>query len=280
MEYYNYVNKPKEHREWKQISKFSKYVAEPKYDGIRMLAEKINGQITIHREDSNIKNMQFPEVITALANMPDNTIYDGELCILDKSSNELNPLRADFLKIGRRNLLKDQFKIKLLSKETPATFMAFDCLKFNGVDVMQETLEKRRTRIFGEGISKVEQYNPDELLSMIQKNDMEGIVVKDPNGKYSKEWFKFKNYIETDYKVVGINSLENPISSLKLENEKGEDVGSVNWQFRNPEQQSKECAEALIGMTVTVRHSKEKSGGKLRFPVLCKKDQILRVLAQ
>lgn len=284
MESYDLINKPKEYKSWDSISKYSDkgFIAEPKYDGVRMLAEKKDDIVTLHREDSNIKNLQFPEVIKSLEScMTNNTIIDGELCILDKSHNELNSLRAEFSSIQKRILVKNSTKISLLSEKFPATFMAFDVLKFKGVDVTMKTLNERREFIDHNeiGVKKVDQYDPEELLAQIQKYDMEGIVVKNPNAQYNEEWFKFKNYVETDFKVVGINSLEHNISSLELQNFKGESMGAVNWQFYEPEYQTNEIAKKLIGMTVSVRHMIT-SKGKPRFPILTKKDKILKVLKE
>lgn len=279
MEYYSIVNKPKEYKSWDSISKYSKFVAEPKYDGIRMLAEKKNGEITIHREDHNIKNVQFPEVIKALENMPDNTVYDGELCVLDKTTSDELSLRAEFSSMQSRHLVKDPLTIKLRSEALPATFVCFDVLKYQGLDVRAETLTKRRSLI--RNVVKIQQYSPESLLQRVDVNDMEGIVVKDPLGKYGKEWFKFKNYVEKKYKVIGINSLEHNISSLELaEINDTESVGAVNWQFYKPEQQTDIVKEALIGKVVDVRHMSRKKNEKLRFPSLQKKDMILKVIAQ
>lgn len=277
MDLFNSINKPKEYQNWDSISKYSKFVAEPKYDGVRMLAEKDHaGNITLHREDSKIYNVQFPEVVKALENMPLNTVYDGELCILDESHTELHALTSDFSKMQQRVLLKDPLKIKLRAESMSASFMAFDCLTYAGVDVRSKPLTDRRDCI--KQVLKVDQYDPEELLSQVQKNDMEGIVVKDPNGSYRKECFKFKYYIENDFKVIGIRSMTNPISSLELENEKGENVGAVNYQFSQPQYQTPEVAKKLIGMTVKVRHLFRKTGGNLKFPSLQEKDVILEIL--
>jgi ATP-dependent DNA ligase len=277
---FNLVNKPNEYKSWDKISHYTKFIAEPKYDGVRMLAEKKDGKLTIHRGMDNTKNYQFPEVIPQLANMPDNTIFDGELCIMDKT----NPLRADFSKMQKRVNLKDSIKIKHLAESTPATFMAFDCLKYKGQDMTQFPLLKRKSVL--QDFPHTIEYVPEELLHMIEKNNMEGIVVKDPNGTYNSEWIKFKNYIETDYKIIGVNSLDHNISSLelaKIEEESGRTteipMGSVNWQFYEPEFQTNEIKQKLIGLMVTVRHMTT-SQGKVRFPSLQNKDKILRVLAQ
>lgn len=263
----------KEESNWDKISNYSNFIAEPKYDGVRMLAQKENGIIKIHRGLDNVKNDQFPEVLKQLANMPDNTMYDGELCILDNPNDEL--LKADFSAIQKRILLKEPRKIDFLSNKNPAIFMAFDCLIKNGIDIRKNPLLQRKQQI--ENCIKTLEYKPDELLQMIQKNDMEGIVLKDPNGIGNTTWVKFKNWVEATYKVIGTNSLSQNISSLELENDKGIAVGSVNYQFNEPELQTDEVKEKLIGSYVEVR-SMFTSKGKVRFPSLQKKDKLIKFL--
>ena len=257
---------------WDNISKskYSKYIAEPKFDGVRVLAQKMEGIIKIHRGLDNVKNDQFPEVIKQLSDMPDNTMYDGELCILNNSSDEL--LSADFSAIQKRILLKEPRKIDFLSAKNPATFMAFDCLIKNGVKIFDDKpLSYRKQQI--ENCIKTLEYKPNDLLHMIQKNDMEGIVIKDPNGIGNKGWVKFKNWIEATYKVIGTNSLSQNISSLELENLQGIAVGKVNYQFNEPELQTDQIKEKLIGSLVEVR-SMFTSKGKVRFPSLQQKDKL------
>ena len=262
-----------EESNWDNISKFPTYIAEPKFDGVRVLAQKMDGIIKIHRGLDNVKNDQFPEVLKQLSNMPDNTMYDGELCILNNSSDEL--LSADFSAIQKRILLKEPRKIDFLSAKNPAKFMAFDCLIRNGVDIRGKPLLQRKQQI--ENCIKTLEYKPDELLQMIQKNDMEGIVIKDPNGIGNKGWVKFKNWIEATYKVIGTNSLSQNISSLELENLQGIAVGKVNYQFNEPELQTDQIKEKLIGSLVEVR-SMFTSKGKVRFPSLQKKDKLIKFL--
>ena len=50
-----------EESEWDKISEYrTNYIAEAKFDGIRMLAQKMDGSIKIHRGLDNVKNEQFP----------------------------------------------------------------------------------------------------------------------------------------------------------------------------------------------------------------------------
>ena len=266
------INRPKEYRDWSEISNYTKFIAEPKFDGIRMLAEKRNGVLTIHREESNIKNSQFPEVLKQLANMPDNTIFDGELCVLTGTIFEKS-IKSNFSLMQQRINLLDDFRINILSDKTPATFVAFDCPLYEGVDITGYNLLKRKSYL--KDFIHTKEYRPEELLGMIQKNDMEGIVVKDPKGSYKSEWFKFKNYMETNYRISRVISKERNISSLELTDMKtGEIVGSVKWLFDY--HQSDKLKKALLDKIAVVRHMLT-SKGKIRFPSLQNKDELLRV---
>ena len=181
----------------------------------------------------------------------------------------------NFSAIQKRILLKEPRKIDFLSNKNPAIFMAFDCLIKNGIDIRKNPLLQRKQQI--ENCIKTLEYKPDELLQMIQKNEMEGIVLKDPNGISNTNWVKFKNWVEATYKVIGTNSLSQNISSLELENDKGIAVGSVNYQFNEPELQTDQIKEKLIGSLVEVR-SMFTSKGKVRFPSLQKKDKLIKFL--
>jgi len=270
-----------EESDWDSISKskFSKFHAEAKFDGIRMLAQKIDGKIKIHRGLDNVKNEQFPEVLKQLSDMPDNTLYDGELCILNPNDELLS---ADFSAIQKRNLLKDSRKIDFLSNKNPATFMAFDCLMKNGVEIFyQKPLSYRKQQI--ENCIKTLEYKPNELMQMIQKNEMEGIVIKDPNGIGNKSWVKFKNWVETTYKIIGtkglLQGLSQNISCLELEDLQGNAVGHVNYTFNEPEMQTDQIKQKLIGSYVEVR-SMFTSKGKVRFPSIRpnEKDKLIKFL--
>jgi ATP-dependent DNA ligase len=269
------INRPKEYMDWNEISRYSKYIAEPKFDGVRMLATKKDGVLTLHREDKNIKNKQFPEILKQLVNMPDNTTIDGEVCIL-KGTDKEQSLKSNFDLIQGRASLTDDMRIKILGERNPATFVAFDCPVYSGVDVRMKPLSERRTYL--DGLLKVDQYeDPEELLGMIKKNNMEGIVVKDPNGTYKSEWFKFKYFMETNFKIAKVLSQKRNISSLELEDlETGEIVGTTKWLF--DEHQSEELKKSLIGKIAVVRHmTTEKI--RLRFPSLQNKNDLLRVEA-
>ena len=256
------LNKPVQ---W-NVSKASRlgdtWIAEPKYDGNRCILAKIDNEVSLWSKYGNTKNIQFPEVIKAADILPDNTIFDGELCILK------NQLVADLAKLQTRTNTTDRFKIKIASKSMPATFMVFDVLKLNDTALHDNSLSTRKTilnrLVFNERIKKVEYYNPDQLIPRIKSENMEGIVLKDMRRSYHDRWIKVKNRVERDFKVIGYTSENRTVSALELEDENGNYVGKVNY---NPARFSMESdfVKKLKGMTAVIEYL---NGPRLRDPVL------------
>ncbi len=244
-------NKPT-FEEWKNISKYSDFIAEPKMDGMRCYAIKENNVLRLVRDGGSVKTLQFPEIMNSL-DIPNGTILDGEICI------KRNEFETDFQAISQRMNLKDTLRIKLLSKNDPAEFVAFDILEHKGASILNLTLKGRKKYLDELKVSQVQAYDVSELQKRVKEFDMEGIVLKDPYGDYHGKWLKFKNLEERDFKVIGITSVTRPISSLILANNMGNVTYQPNMdQTINP-----------VGMTAVVLYQvmKDKKQ-KLRFPVL------------
>lgn len=238
------------------------WIAEPKLDGTRCLLVKQDGMVALVREGGTVKTSQYPEIINAADDLPDNTILDGELCILE------SPLRANFNLILKRETI-DNTKIKLLSQRIPATFVAFDCLAINDYDIHQNDLFHRRAHLetvkTNDRIKVITQYKPSMIAPVISQESMEGIVLKNMRSSYDQKWFKIKNLVEHDFTIIGYTSEKRPITALELADADGNYVGKVNY---NPKlfRQDKKIKDILKGATAVVEYLP--SPGKLRFPVL------------
>ncbi len=244
-------NKPT-FEEWKNISKYSHFIAEPKMDGMRCYAVKDNGVLRLERYGGSIKTLQFPEIMSSL-NIPNGTILDGEICI------RRNEFETDFQAISQRMNLTDNSRIKYLSKQDPAQFVAFDILQLDGENISSLSLSARKKYLEDITVSQVKSYDVTELQKRVKEFEMEGLVLKDPFGGYHGKWLKFKNLEERDFKVIGITSTTRPISSLILANGMGNVTYQPNMdQTINP-----------VGMTAVVKFQVMKNKKqKLRFPVL------------
>lgn len=259
------INKPIK-EEWNKINKFSNWFAEPKLDGCRLLYQDGN----LIRDNGLIKNVQYPEVIDVITKLPDGLVLDGELCNLN------DPFSADFNKLQHRINLKDKIRINLLAKAEPATFVAFDILKYEGQDlkklpylerikILVSVLKKHLNQETDfQRVRQMFQFNPTDLVKLISQYQMEGIVLKDPSSPYNANWIKMKAEYEIDCKVIGFTSETRMISALELEDLKGNYVGKVNYQ----KEQTEEMAKKLVGMIAVVIYNRRTKDGKLVFPVL------------
>jgi ATP-dependent DNA ligase len=254
------VNKPLK-MDWKSYSNHPNFYAEPKFDGMRIQIVK-DDKVRLLRENGNDYTKQFPELTKSLNAIPFDSVLDGEICILE------NEFVADFQKLQTRRTSND-LKIKLLSQKIPATFVAFDIVRYEGENLLNEPLHMRKEYLKNitqtENLQVIKQYGLDELKEIIfNLKNAEGIVLKDPNSNYNEKWLKYRKTMQSDYKVVGYTSEKKLISALELENNKGESVGKVNYTGYP---MTNEWKNKVVGMTAVVDHMTT-NDGKVRFPVL------------
>lgn len=246
--------------------KFADWVAEPKLDGERCLVRKENDKITLIRENDNIKNSHYPELVeyfSSLESLPNNTILDGEVCVLE------NDFHANFNNILNRQTTTS-LKQKLLLKTMPVSFVGFDVIKYDGEDLTRESYDYRRSILEKSGISRImQQFKPSEIHPMIAKFRMEGVVVKDRSAKYydNRAQVKLKAWEENDFRVTGFTSGSRLISALTIDDFDGNDCGKVNYTGY-PD--TEEWAKKVVGMIAVVRYLKytDNTGNKKKFPVL------------
>src|SRR5271170_4528280 len=60
------------------------WLIELKLDGYRALAIKSGGKVQLRSRNDNDFNSTYPGIVKALAQMPDETVIDGELVALDE----------------------------------------------------------------------------------------------------------------------------------------------------------------------------------------------------
>jgi ATP-dependent DNA ligase len=113
---------------------------EPKWDGFRCLLAR-DGKIVAMTSKSGQKlTRYFPEVANAAALLPARRfVLDGELVIRTGSEFSFDALLQRIHPAASR--------IKRLSAETPALFLAFDLLKRGTVDFTPARLPKRRSEL-------------------------------------------------------------------------------------------------------------------------------------
>ena len=116
------------------------FLYEPKWDGFRAIVFRGGGDVFIQSRDLRPLDRYFPELHSALlAQLPDGCVVDGEIVIA-------TPHGLDFDLLQLR-LHPAASRIAKLAKETPSSFVAFDALAAEGVDIRNLRQSERRKRL-------------------------------------------------------------------------------------------------------------------------------------
>jgi DNA ligase-1 len=113
------------------------WMAEWKWDGIRGQLIKRNNEIFVWSRGEELMTEKFPEYHVLTGVLPEGVVLDGEII----PSIDKKPLPFALLqtRIGRKNVTKKHLK------EAPIAFFAYDMLEYEGQDMRELPLEKRRT---------------------------------------------------------------------------------------------------------------------------------------
>jgi bifunctional non-homologous end joining protein LigD len=170
------------------------YIFEIKFDGTRCIVHYSNGKIKlINRRGTDISR-RYPE-IKFLLNARE-AILDGEIVIFKEG-------KPSFSELQEREHIEDENKIKILSEMSPATYVVFDIIQRDGVDLSSLPLIERKkileeTVVEGESIiisEYIEKYGK-KFFEEIKKRGFEGIMAKKKDSMYefkrSRSWLKIK----------------------------------------------------------------------------------------
>jgi len=116
------------------------WLFEPKWDGFRALVFRDGDEIFIQSRDEKPLNRYFPELVTPLQSaLPARCVLDGEIVIVKNDELDFNLLQLRLHPAASR--------VKLLSQQTPASFVFFDLLCLGDRDLCGEPFEKRRAEL-------------------------------------------------------------------------------------------------------------------------------------
>ncbi len=116
------------------------WVFEPKWDGFRALVFRDGDEVLIQSRDQKPLNRYFPELIDPLeSQLPRRCVLDGEIVIVRKESLDFDALQLRLHQAASR--------VKLLSKETPASFVFFDLLCHGNEDLCGKPFQVRRREL-------------------------------------------------------------------------------------------------------------------------------------
>jgi bifunctional non-homologous end joining protein LigD len=161
-----------------KILSSNQYIFQPKLDGTRAIY--IDAKL-MNRRGRNIR-YRYPEFNTL--KIEKDSIVDGEVVVYNEGG------LPDFSLLQSREQTTNELKIEILSKQHPATYVVFDCLKYKGKDLTEEPIEIRLdflTRSISEGKNLQKIFNTENGVSLwekMKKMGAEGVIAKKKGSKY------------------------------------------------------------------------------------------------
>ncbi len=159
-----------------------------KFDGYRAVAYKTGGRISLRSRNNKDFTLRHPDIVRALARIPDETVIDGELVALDENG------RPSF------NALQN------FAGSTTVLYYVFDVMVLAGRDVKAEPLDARQALLERRIVPKLAdpaRYMGEleaplrDLIHSVKAHGLEGLVAKRRNSRYepglrSGAWMKMR----------------------------------------------------------------------------------------
>jgi ATP-dependent DNA ligase len=182
---------------------------EPKWDGFRCIVFRDGDEVYLGSRNERPFTRYFPEIVEAAkAELPERCVVDGEIVLRKGSVLDFDALQQRIHPAASR--------VKMLSEQTPASFVAFDLLALGDEDLMATPFAERRARLAdalvkaGTRVRLTPLTDSDERASewfeMFEGAGLDGIVVKPRDLAYEPDrrlMFKVKHERTADCVVAG-----------------------------------------------------------------------------
>ncbi|MDX2130154.1 MAG: ATP-dependent DNA ligase [Chloroherpetonaceae bacterium] len=180
------------------------FAAEWKWDGIRGQLVKRGNAWALWSRDGNLLTQNFPDFASLGEALPSGTVLDGEVVVWREGA--IRPFQQLQTRISRKKIRPADLK------DSPAAFIAYDCLEWEGKDVRQNVFIERR-KLLEEIIVAHSMQHPRLQLSPLLKfatiealhalwlrakeEKAEGLMLKRKNSAYlfgrkRGDWWKYK----------------------------------------------------------------------------------------
>jgi bifunctional non-homologous end joining protein LigD len=171
-----------------------------KFDGYRAIAFKTGGKVFLRSRNDNDFNRRYPTVMPGLANLPNETVIDGEVVALDEEG------RPSFNALQNYN-----------GSGTPIFYYVFDVIVLGGRDVKGQPLEDRRELLEQKVLPKLAEpvrytgtleANLRDLIHSVKAQGLEGLVAKRRGSRYepglrSGAWLKMRTDRSQEFVIGG-----------------------------------------------------------------------------
>jgi DNA ligase D-like protein (predicted ligase) len=191
------------------IPKGDSWEYEPKWDGFRTLVFRDGDEVALISRGGRSMTRYFPELVAPFRRLrEDKVVLDGEVVVVAEHG-------LDFGALQQRVHPADS-RVQMLSKATPAWFIAFDVLSEGGIDLRKEPLSERRKRLekLLKGVKQPlfltpytrEHKTAESWFEQFEGAGLDGVIAKSWDGAYvpgKRLWVKIKHQRTADCVVIG-----------------------------------------------------------------------------
>ncbi|MDH3767931.1 MAG: DNA ligase, partial [Gammaproteobacteria bacterium] len=164
----------------------AKWVFEIKYDGYRLVIVHEHDAAKLYSRNGNDLTVTFPEIADAVAALPfDHFVMDGEVVVHDQKG------LPSFSLLQKRGRLTKKTDVARAAVQLPASLYLFDLLAFDGHDLRELPLEKRKALLCellpSVGPLKYSDHiveHGEAMFEQMREMGLEGVVAKKTDSKY------------------------------------------------------------------------------------------------
>lgn len=199
----------------------SSWVAQIKWDGVRMLTYFDGSDVRLVNRRCNDRTKQYPELLEIKTYCSaSSVILDGEIIAFDQK-------KPAFHEIMKRESLRKSQSIDRAVTQTPITYMIFDILMYNDKWIVDKSLSERQ-KILHEVINPLPQFqltqniaDGNKLFDVMKEHGMEGVVCKDLNSTYAiggkdSRWVKKKIFRDLFAVIGGVTTRVGVVNAILL----------------------------------------------------------------
>jgi ATP-dependent DNA ligase len=236
---------------------------EPKWDGFRSIIFRDGDDVEIGSRNERPMTRYFPELVEAVReNLPERCAVDGEIIVIGESGDRLE------FEVLQMRIHPAASRVKLLSEQTPASFVAFDLLALGDTDYTKVPFAERRAALVEAmaparppihlTAATTDRELAEQWFHQFEGAGLDGLIAKPLDGLYQPDkrtMFKVKHERTADCVVAGYRvhkSGPDAIGSLLLGlYTDGGDLASVGVIGAFPMARRKELFEEMQPLVTT-----------------------------
>jgi bifunctional non-homologous end joining protein LigD len=178
-----------------------------KWDGVRALAVLSGGRVRLWARSGAEITAAYPE-LAELGGALDDALLDGEVVVLDEAG------KPSFAALAERMHVRDRRRAARLAASLPVTYMIFDLLRLDGIDLFDQPYAARRDLLERLELAGGRWLVPPSFAdgpatqAAAREYALEGVMAKRLESVYrpgvrSPDWIKVKLDFTEDFVVGG-----------------------------------------------------------------------------